>query len=565
LQHRFVGLCTYLMGGTKRQYVWNVAGFVSVIICMESAQATEHAFDIAVLRALETGLGILSYTLVTVLLWPASAADDLDTPGHRLVSTQHQLYLRYLKLLAGDEAAEDTRALRMQGLQQLNQFSQALAGARTSSYAVWEARRQWGRFHAGSQQVTETLERWRESFSEVQDLDLKLLMPDLPDLAEELDGRFAQIERMLDGQAPERFPKPSELSLNMDAVRALSHFQKAALAISRAQLRHLESLTRLLFETLADIKGLVPSRRHEAEPVTPATGAVLDVDRLVASVRVMAGLWIAYLLWLYVEVPGGVGVVVLSGSLGMALATHAQIPMHLLFKPLAVSFVFASMLYLFLMPQLSSFAELGFLIFALTFAICFLFYAPQHMLGRVAGLVMFLMIAGITNQQSYSFLSLANTALMFPVVFAVLACAAYIPVSSKPEQAFVRLLRRFFHSCEYLTATPLWDPGRAPTRLDRAARVRPLGKSDRPQAAARYHDRSGAGPELGYPGPQLPDAGNTRSESCRAVCGAGERSAQRNRCLARRVAAGVRESRARSRDRRSRRLPGAAGCKARTP
>jgi uncharacterized membrane protein YccC len=467
----FVGLCTYLIGGSERQYVWNVAGFVSVIICMESAQAAGQAFDIAVLRTLETGLGILSYTLVTVLLWPASAADDLDTPGRRLVSTQHALYLRYLELLAGDEAAEDTHALRMQGLQQFNQFSQALAGARASSYAVWEARREWARFHASLRQVGETLERWRESFSEVRDLDLKLLMSDLQDFAEELDARFAQIERMLEGQAPERFPKPLKLPLNMDAVGPLSHFEKAALAVSRAQLRRLESLTRALFDTLADIKDLVPSRRNEAELVTPTTAAGLDVERLGAAVRVMAGLWIAYLLWLYLEVPGGVGVVILSGSLGMALATNAQIPMHLVFKPLAVSFVFASILYMFLMPQLSSFAELGFLIFAVTFAICFLFYAPQHMLGRVAGLVMFLMIAGISNQQSYNFLSLANTALMFPVVFAALALAAHIPASSKPERAFLRLLRRFLRSCAYMTTTPVRDPGRTPRRLDRWRQV----------------------------------------------------------------------------------------------
>jgi len=292
-------------------------------------------------------------------------------------------------------------------------------------------------------------------------------MPDLDDFAEQLDGRFAQIERLLVSQAPERYPKASELSLDVDAVRALSHFQKAALAVSRAQLRRLESLTRALFQTLADIKGFGPGRQDEAEPAAPATGVMPDVDRLVAAVRVMAGLWIAYLLWLYVEVPGGVGVVIVVGSLGMTLATQAQIPMHLVFKPFATSFLFASTLYLFLMPQLSSFAELGLLIFAVTFAICYLFYAPQQMIGRAAGLVVFLMIAGIANQQSYSFLHLANTAFMFLVVFAVLAFAAYVPVSPKPEQAFLRLLRRFFRSCEHLTATPHWDPGHTSKRLDR--------------------------------------------------------------------------------------------------
>jgi uncharacterized membrane protein YccC len=36
----FVGLCSYLMDGTKRQYMWNVAGFVSLIICLGSVPAT---------------------------------------------------------------------------------------------------------------------------------------------------------------------------------------------------------------------------------------------------------------------------------------------------------------------------------------------------------------------------------------------------------------------------------------------------------------------------------------------------------------------------------------------
>jgi hypothetical protein len=119
------------------------------------------------------------------------------------------------------------------------------------------------------------------------------------------------------------------------------------------------------------------------------------------------------------------------------------------------------------MPRLSSFAELGTLIFAVTFAILYLFYRPQQVLGRVVGLIIFVTMTGISNVQSYSFLSLANTALMFTLVFAILALAAYVPASPQPEKAFVRLLRRFFRSCEYLVSTLGWDPARRPTRLER--------------------------------------------------------------------------------------------------
>jgi hypothetical protein len=149
----FVGLCTYLMGGSKRPYLWNVAAFVSLIIRMESVPATENAFDIAVLRSLETGLGILCYTSVTLFLWPASTVDELD-------------------------------------------------------------------------------------------------------------ARFGRVERMLSGQAPERPPKPLDLPVSMGAVRALSHFQKAALALFGTQLRRLDSLW---------LRPILPRRRPNASrPTQPS-------------------------------------------------------------------------------------------------------------------------------------------------------------------------------------------------------------------------------------------------------------------------------------------------------
>jgi len=434
---------------------------------MESIPATEHAFDLAVLRSLETGLGILCYTLVTILFWPAGTATLLDTALRGLAATQHQLYRRYLGLLGGKETSDDLEPLRLQEVQQLSPFGDALAGARADNHEVWELRRQWARLEEDLRGMMTALARWRESFDEVRTLDLHALMPDFARLTDELDARLGQIERVLSGEAPDTQPQPLDASLNTEAVGALSHFDRAALALFRGQLRRLESLTRSAFETAADIKGFAAPSTEPVAPERRAAGFVLDADRLLAAVRVVAGVWLAYLLWIYVEVPGGVGVVIMAGSLGMALATNPQLPMRSMYKPLTVSVAFASVLYIFVMPRLSSFAELGWLIFAVTFGICYLFYQPQQVLGRMAGLIMFVTMAGISNEQSYSFLSLANTALMFALVFTILALAAYVPFSPQPEKTFVRLLRRFFRSCEYLVSTLGWDPARRPTRLER--------------------------------------------------------------------------------------------------
>ncbi len=139
--------------------------------------------------------------------------------------------------------------------------------------------------------------------------------------------------------------------------------------------------------------------------------------------------------------------------------------------PAATSVLFAGFLYIFVMPQLSSFVGLGLMIFAATFAICYLFAAPRQALGRAFGLAMFVTIAAISNQQTYSFLSVANTALMFPLAFLLWAITSYIPFSPRPERAFLRLMGRYFRSGEYLLSTMRWDPERSPTRLDRWRRA----------------------------------------------------------------------------------------------
>jgi hypothetical protein len=151
----------------------------------------------------------------------------------------------------------------------------------------------------------------------------------------------------------------------------------------------------------------------------------------------------------------------------MVLATSPQLPSRVLFLPPVVSILFAGVLYVFVMPQLSSFLGLGLMLFAATFAICYLFAAPKQALGRVFGLVMLVVVISVSNQQAYNFLSVANTALMFPLVFLVLLVSAYVPFDLRPEWAFQRLLGRFFRSGTYLLSTMRWDPGRSPTRLDR--------------------------------------------------------------------------------------------------
>jgi hypothetical protein len=133
-----------------------------------------------------------------------------------------------------------------------------------------------------------------------------------------------------------------------------------------------------------------------------------------------------------------------------------------MYVPVAASALFGAGLYFFVMPQLTGFIGLGLVIFATTFAICYLFAEPQQALGRTFGLALFLVIASISNEQTYNFLSVAVTAQMFAIIFIILAATAYFPFRLTPNRVFLRLLGRYFRSSEYLISAA--HTGLAPAR-----------------------------------------------------------------------------------------------------
>jgi uncharacterized membrane protein YccC len=464
----YVGFCTYMMGGAKHQYFWHVCGFVCAVICMDAGPNSIKAFEIAILRAQETGLGILVYSLVSILIWPITSRADFEAAAGKLASTQKQLYRSYLDLMSGRREAGEAQALRVQEVQEQTRFGQLLDAAQTDTYEVWEVRQQWRRYRSHAAELSDTMERWRVSFAEVKPLKLSRLLPNLAAFGAELDERLAQIGRMLANQAPERHPVAMDLALDTAEIRALSHFHKAALVVTRSRLHHLERLTRSLFDSLRDIKGFGQSISEAGTAPRPRGGFVPDPDRMAGAFRAILNMWLAYLGLIYLnDIPGGTGLVTMTTSIGMAIATMPQIPVSLLFLPAAMSVLFAGLVHILVMPQLSSFIGLGLLIFAVTFAICYLFATPRQVLGRALGLAMFVVIASISNEQVYSFLKVANTAMMFALLFLILTITAHVPFSLRPKRAFLRLLGRFFHSCEYLMATMRRDPQLDMTRQGR--------------------------------------------------------------------------------------------------
>lgn len=468
----YFGLCTYLAGGNRYQYFWQVCGFVCLIVAFAAIQAPGDGFRIAVLRAQETGLGILVYSLVAMILWPVSSRSLFDDAARSLAATQHRLYRACRASIVGDkngEAAGEAGPLFADVLQQQARFGQLLAAAETDSYGVFEMRRHWRRYQALSAALTETMERWRAAHPDLRGLDLRRLLPGLEDFCRELDERFTLIEQMLEGRPAAPTPRAVDLAPNAADADTLAHFDRAALMVARNRLQEIDHLTRRQVETLAAMQSGGTAAWPAQPTEVPLAWLVPDADRLVDALRVTGTLLLACLAWIYVEgLPGGTGLVVLAGALAMIKAALPQVPVKAMFVPAAVGAAFSALLYIGVMPHLSSFSGLAVMIFAASFAISYWYYLPSQALGRLFGMLMFLTLTDITNPQSYDFAVMAETMLIFPLIFALLAFLAFLPRSPRPEKVFLHQLGRFFRSSEYLMST--MRPGRV-SLADRWRRI----------------------------------------------------------------------------------------------
>ena len=321
-------------------------------------------------------------------------------------------------------------------------------------------------YQSAAGQLTETLQRWHESLSDLQDLALQPLLPGLDAFSTELAARLDAVKQLLENQHTAFTCTEVGLTIDPQALQRVSHFQRAALVASQGQLLQVERLTRQLHENIRSIR----SDDAAPEPVRAATGKadflfIPDAERLLATGRVMATAWLAFLAVVYISgFPTGFGFITMCIPFAMLLLSAPQMRISLVYVPAAFGIAFGGALYILVMPHLHSFTGLGLMIFAATFFLCQRFSKPQQALGRALGLAMFVNLISVSNQQSYSFLGVANTALMFPLLFLLLNIVSYLPYSPRPERTLLRLLQRYFRSADFLLSQP---PAGAGSRYDR--------------------------------------------------------------------------------------------------
>jgi uncharacterized membrane protein YccC len=452
---------TMMMRSPHYAYYWNVGWFVVVIICMSAGPDPARAFDLAMLRAQENGLGILVYSLVAVFLWPSSSRGRFEPVRRELAQNQLAHCRAVLAGLRGEAEAPDLAKAHRQELQAQSLFDQVLDAAETESAEIRDARGRWRGYRTESATLSGALTMLGQSLPEAQKLDLQRLFPGLPALEDAVTARLAAPSN--GKQGPPQV-QPADLSPDREALRKLPHLQRAVAVVIRDQLRELDRTGEALAALSAE-GAEADTDTRVARPPIPASASLLDVETLVAAVRLLLLIWLSFMAVIYIDdLPGGFSVVSITLSTAITFVTMPQFPVSQVYAPAATAALFSAALYMLVMPHLSGFRELAPLIFGVTFAIGYLFAEPQQMIGRTVGLAVFLVMSSIDNEQSYHFLVPVNTAMLFPIMLLMFVISVYFPFNLQPQAVFRSQLRRLLRSAAYLLAQPDTPPQ---TRVER--------------------------------------------------------------------------------------------------
>lgn len=162
----------------------------------------------------------------------------------------------------------------------------------------------------------------------------------------------------------------------------------------------------------------------------------LDKEYLKGFIQSFFIFSISTYLWIEFNPPGGFMVVLLATLLS-TLTSFSPLKPSLLGILFSIGFIFAILMYVFVLPNLVYAWQLAIFLFAYTFIA---FYVINQKISIFFLLGLF--VIGISNTMTYNFDIFLNILLMFYLFISILFIFYYFPFSTKPEDMFIMLKDR---------------------------------------------------------------------------------------------------------------------------
>ncbi len=453
----WVAFCTWKMYANPNWYFWFCAGLGVPLLSMLSGGESLTAFQTVVLRAQQTILGTLVFSVVSSLLFPSNTRGAFENDvKHQLADVHAALTDTNKALLAsgltGEQLAASVAPLKQSILRQTG-LAAKLQAAALDSFDIAETKHSWRKAVAAVASVIETLERLRLGLPDLEGTKPIDNLANLEVTLEELLRRLRVASELAEGKEADSVPHPISSGFVATGVDQMPAFQRAALSQLLRKIDELDRYSERLLIAIADVRGFAKDaqkkeKRFETKVLIP------DPERVYGTLRVFTAFWMTFLAYIYVpDLPSWVVLIAMTTAISMLMMMAPALPLWGLTRPVILSIFFAGSIHIFLMPHFGGFLALGLTVFVATFLICWLCHTPQQAMGRALGLAFFAVLTQIENSQTYSFTFVANLTVAFGLVVCILAFVSHFPITFKPERVFLRMIHRYFSSIVALLET----------------------------------------------------------------------------------------------------------------
>ncbi|MGR5122512.1 FUSC family protein [Vibrio harveyi] len=426
-----------------------------MVLMMSNGGDAEGAFMYGVDRAYMTIFGVVLYTLVGTFLWPTKTEQNLRQLIEQLNQAQQALFNAILQnfeqktalqqdVVTNAEATENDEApsptideLLEKVFAAQNALEQRFATVSVECSDVSAYMKEWQLAVHFNKQITQELSVAAHShFSHQQD---RSCINNFDQATQEIQQLFKISQEMWANEGAAYRAQEINIEYNQAALADASHLVKgSALTLGHLlKLMH-QSLSRLA-ESISCIDSVTNNVSFKQElPKQKSKFLWWDAENFKTAVKTFTTYWVAGLIWIYFNPPGGYSFVTFS-TIFMSLLSFVPVHPFMLLILFTFGFLFAVPSYVFILPGLELGAELGLFIFIYTFIGFYLFKGPVTIFYMIG-----LFVLGLDNNMTYHFGILMTIMTLFYMVVFMIIFAHYFPFSSRPEHLFLTLKERYF-------------------------------------------------------------------------------------------------------------------------
>ncbi len=432
----------------QHSYLWSVAGFACLIILTHSPDSSASIFEYAVNRVLETIMGVIVYTVVTVFLWPQTNINTLKQISIDLLSAQIKLLKLNLSDINTTEGKNTQLELTKNQIILLKSLKQAFYAKGSDSYEVSVSMPLWEKFYYLSNVLMKTTNQLHNGITGFSNTDIYKLIPNLEEYKKEIINRLTIALELYNGDKVDYEPKEMHLEINSEYLNSLSPFDKIAFSAGKKELNSIERSSREILQCTKDLAdtSTITIVDDYKERENFYHFFIIDKERMKASLQVSFASFAGFLIWIYFDPPSHTMWYTLPPTIMMTLATIPQMNVSKIILPTFLSMLFALFIYTVIMPYLSSYLSLG-LLLGVSVGTVMYYFPPQYI---VLGFISIILIISVENQQVYDFAAQANSMIFVVLAFSFTFVLSYIIGSSRPEKVALSMLHRYFKNAELL-------------------------------------------------------------------------------------------------------------------